>query len=64
MAIGLIQRRQFIAALRGAAAWPIAAGAQQPPTPVVGLLDSIAPDPLRLSNSLALQHRDDERRSQ
>jgi putative ABC transport system substrate-binding protein len=37
-----VARRKFIAALCGAAAWPLAARAQ--PTPVVGYLDSTAPD--------------------
>ena len=37
-----LRRREFIAGLGGAAAWPLAARAQ--PTPVVGYLDSAAPD--------------------
>jgi putative ABC transport system substrate-binding protein len=51
----MIRRREFITLLGGAAAWPLAAWAQQPVNPTIGFLDSTTAN-ARAIQVLAFRH--------
>ena len=44
-----MRRREFIAGLGSAAAWPMVAQAQQPAIPTIGWLDYLSPEAARES---------------
>ena len=50
-----IERRKFLATLGGAAAWPLAARAQQPSMPVIGVL--MGPSRNTVAEALVAFHR-------
>ena len=54
MQVDRIKRREFIAGVGGAVAWPLVARAQQPPSPLIGVLSS-GPAKLRDDQSVGLR---------
>jgi hypothetical protein len=46
-----MRRRDFMTVLAGAAAYPLFAGAQQKPMPMIGILAAAAPDNARLKEA-------------
>src|SRR4051794_31736267 len=50
-----INRREVVALLGGAAAWPVATRAQQPTMPVIGFMNTASPGPF--ANLVAAFHR-------